>query len=339
MLYVDASFDDSVTAQMLALLGCPSLPAFRITQLRFGRRAGLGWRQTGISTRREVALLFNRYAEAIAAVVGIDRLRDTAGRRVATYNRPIVTYSFTGAPTVEEMKSWINDNGQWLDGVGIEMIPFSLYGNGKAVFAWTMDTWRTDVPLPHHILVFRNLCGNEVTRAAHKALRSVAAAVGLFDWLQTSIRVIEDLRDEAFRTIQVPRRLTTRTFAKYARIIQDVRLRALLADRILEEAQTELKAALTEIGGTRFSLLDPSIKFIPADFAEAIRMNITRSVPMLRSQTADVNRAFSEFISIRNMEATYRLQRTVVVLTIITALVTLLAAIPALSWMRSHWPF
>jgi hypothetical protein len=338
---IDVSLDAHMTAELIRLTETRPLPTFRITQLSPWKGASIGWHQSGTDSRKQVAGWLASVAQAVARFLQLDRLGNYKDQEIATHNRPIVTYSLvTGPDSTQETKDWIKDNQQWLDGIGVETIPFSLYTNGKAVFAWSTDTWRSDLPLPHHILVMRNRCGHDLSRTIEEAVHSMSVAVGLLDWLQTSIYHVEELREQAFRLIRSPRRLGRRGLSDHFRLSNHVQLQMILVDQLAAETENELTSALIEVGGSSFTLVDLGVaNFIPADLNAALAMNIERFVKVLRSQASYVHRGFSEFLSLQNMETSFRVQRLVAALTIITLVVAILAVPSIVTWFEQHVRF
>src|SRR5438045_5704024 len=78
--------------------------------------------------------------------------------------------------------------------------------------------------LPHHVLTFRNLCGKEWYSTLRYAVRSVAPAVGILDWAESSIHDVEELRNAAFRLIRSRNLKFRKSFRRYFRLNEIVQL-------------------------------------------------------------------------------------------------------------------
>jgi hypothetical protein len=71
------------------------------------------------------------------------------------------------------------------------------------------------------------------------------------------------------------------------------------------------------------------VKEIPRDnLQEGLNVSITYKADQLREQLAHISHSFADYLAVRNMEATYELQRLVFWLTVIIGLPTLIAVIP-----------
>ena len=335
ILSIDVFLEDTATHVVVHHVQEPPMPIFRITQLMFRKSWFVGWHQIGTDARRPIGAWSKQLADAVIALVGLDRLRDAADRQIAKRVGAVQTYSISGGPRqVDEIKTWIGSNRSWLGALGIDTMPFAVYTNGKAVFAWNIGSWRRELELPHHVLVFSELCGKELYPATETALSSVAPAVGVLDWVLASIRGVEKLRDQVFEFIRSRRRLRRRSFTRYFELNEYVQLQTMSVERLEDEIERELRAALLETGGSKFSLVDPeAVRSADVDLLEAISKSIGRVVGTLRTQASYVYRIFSQFVSTRNMEASYRVQWLVLLLAI-------LAFVPPLiNWVAQHWPW
>ena len=179
---------------------------------------------------------------------------------------------------------------------------------------------------------------DQAQRTKRSAIRAVATAMALLNWTEALISDLEDQRETVFRLLASRVRHFRRSFKKYFRLTEYIQWQTITGERLAQEVSEELEPTFLEAGVSGFSLLTPAAsKFIPNELADAARMNIERFVKVLRSQTSNVNRAFSEFISIRNVEVSYSLQRRVLILTIIAVLVAIPSVAPTLEWVYKHW--
>jgi hypothetical protein len=338
LLYITAGLDDSVTDEIVETIGTPTLPVFRITKLSIKKPWITGWRSTGPNVRQEVALRLNNLANEIIQLLRIDRIHERMERLPVQRIRPLVAYSIEKGPeTSDQIKTWLQQNGSWLDALGIETIPFLLFSDQKSVFAWSSSSRSSEYHVPHHMLIFQNLSGKDWYRLLRIAVRSVAPAVGILDWTESSIHDVEELRNAAFRLIKSKKPKFRRSFHRYFRLNEIVQLQTMSVERLSQQISEEFSQTLTESGTTDFVLLHTDVeKFMGKNLAEAIIASVDRFVKVLRTQASYVHRTFSEFISMRNMEASFRIQRLVVLLTVVTLLISVPTLLPILKTIRDY---
>jgi hypothetical protein len=331
-LYITAHLDRHVTDEIVEKIRNPALPVFRITKLSVKNPWILGWRLGPVDVPREVAGLLTDIGSDINAFLGIDRIREATERFSARQVRPIVTYSATGGPADrDQIKPWLAENEAWLSALGIEAMPFLLFTDGSSVFAWSSSSRSSEYRLPHHVLTFRNLCENEWYRMSRHAVRSVAPAMGILDWAESSIHSVEEVRNAAFTLIRSRNPRSRKSLRRYFRLNEVVQLQMMSVEQFANQISEEFATALTEAGAGKFALVDPDMeKFIGANLADAIVASVNRFLKVLRAQASYVHRMFSEFMSMRNMEASFGIQRLVVLLTVITLLVSLPTLFPVL---------
>src|SRR5205823_6244843 len=148
------------------------------------------------------------------------------------------------------------------------------------------------------------------------------------------------LRNAAFRLIRSRNLKFRRSFRRYFRLNEIVQLQAMFVEQLAQQIAEEFSAALAESGGTGFVLVDPDMeRFMGKNLVEAIIASVDRFVKVLRTQASYIHHTFSEFISMRNMEASFGIQRLVVLLTVVTLLISIPTLLPILKTISKYLVF
>jgi hypothetical protein len=154
--------------------------------------------------------------------------------------------------------------------------------------------------------------------------------------MESTRRELAQLRDKMFQLVTAYRRL--RKLTQYIFLNDVIQLKASALDRVCREVRENQLSFADSFGAANFTLLHkPASKYIANDLRSAMTQALRRGTRALRLEAAQMSRTFSDFVAARNMEASFKLQRKVLWLTIIAAIGSLPALAAGISWLRRHW--
>ena len=256
----------------------------------------------------------------------------------------IEVYGLKGAPEgVESFYTWTKEARWWLDSLGFDFV-FNTYSDGSLVFMRPRDerlfgqlsergqpTFRLVVLWEQYLKSTdaRPHGGNERTAIIHKTsyvLTALLPTVPLLRFLNSVQTSIEKIRRVSYLTMKSGRRL-----GKYLKLSAKIQRESMLLERIsldIEQQKQILEHKMKGLETLEF-IVNPADKKKRGDLKEHTDKTIEYNINLLKSQLSLIRTSSSEFVTLQNMRAMYRLQWYVLVLSIIATIATIISVFAA----------
>jgi hypothetical protein len=338
VLQIDAQLTAAVDKILTDRLKQPTLPRFEITRIDPISLKIVGYSQTPYWTPEIISEWLEQLRAELERRLGLGMLGAFAANNPIPRLPAIEAYQVVDTRNATlDISNWMDENLSWLHFRGFETSGFSLYRDKTSVFSWTTQRLDNGVPDAHRLIVFPQLCTkDEVYTIIDRAMRRVGSWAALIGWVEVTRRDLAELRDKMFKLVIARRR--SRTLAPYIFLNDVIQLKARSVDRVSREARESNLALADLFGASAFKQLGHhTSKQNVSDLHCAMKHGLRRGTRELRIEAAQMSRTFSDFVAARNMEASYKLQRKVLWLTIIAAIGSLPAVAAGISWLRRHW--
>ena len=334
-----AFLNDRATSRLRELLNATYLPRIRFKSLvPFGPLGG-GYSETPADLVRKEAVLGEllRIRINLESVIGryfqgyFFRQRESEKPKLPA----IEVFDLLGVPREGEELRW-----GWGVPLGLDYgtITFDGYGEDKQIFVFS-STGRCRLPVAHRFIVLRDAPEDASTRDTRlylltdELIGTIAQGLAILEFLKQIRGAVEDLR------LRIYRRLAGKS--SFMRFRGDIRLHrrlqreSLLLNRLaLELAQREKCQGSAPSDLASFHSLFEKRK--ERDLGKELSDRIDFQLDTVSKHSDFVSRSFSDFVSTRNMDLTFRLQIQVYVLTALALLATILPPITAnWSWIKA----
>ena len=248
----------------------------------------------------------------------------------------IEIYTLKGLPDVEEpFKIWHQEARNWWRSLGFNFFA-DVYGNGKFLFTWPGFD-RLEGSFAYRCVVFWKSYVNLLDRNNYQndtdgikintrfTLDTFLPCIELIEFYETAKRNIEKLRQNVF--ISMKRR--SFSWFKLNNLINlnnSVMYESMLQERIsmeFEERKEAIRHAMApydDIIKIKLNIGDSGGQYLRETLIKGVMWRITR----LRKHFSVMKNSFSEYLSVRNMEALFTLQRRILLLTVIIAIATII---------------
>ena len=254
----------------------------------------------------------------------------------------IEVYGLKGVPEeVEPFYRWTKGARWWLDSLGFDFV-FNTYSDGSLVFIRPRDENRLGLSSDFGQPAFRLVVlwepylrsadtglhgGDEKTTVIHKtryvltALLPNVALLRFLDSVQTSI---EKIRRVSYLTMKSGRRL-----GRYLKLSATIQRESMLLERISLDVGQQKQVLDHKMKGleTLEFIVNPADKKKRGDLRDDTNKTIEHRMSLLKSQLSLVRTSSTEFVTLQNMRAIYRLQWYVLVLAIIATVATIVSAL------------
>ena len=231
---------------------------------------------------------------------------------------------------ISSIKDWLKTEGRWLYLHGFQTTGFCAATNGQCVFTppdWFVREDRSSA----RIIAFKQFCRENTSEAIGSAIDSIVPAFALVSWAEAVIEHLESVRSKMFALLRTKR---TRKLTDYIEFSESVQQKAMALERVQNESGADFISLWRSRDEDRFHLLRQTTAE-QTEFSATMRDSFRQVTQTLRDESSRMSRSFSDFVSARNMAASYRLQRAVLLLTIITVVVN---GAPIFAWIKKIVP-
>lgn len=262
---------------------------------------------------------------------------------VQTSRLPVIEiYGLKGLPVKEEdFRTWHKEARNWWKSLGFNFF-WDVYGNRKLLFTWPgafkhqgSNAYRCVVLWQAYIdsLDRNNFCNDKLATAF--ALDAFLPCIVLIEFYKAAKRNVEELRRSVFESMK-RRRFFRFRLNKLINLNNTVMHELMVQERIsmeFNESRNEIQDEMRSYDDIVKIKLDTDEKggqCLRAELMNRVVFHIAR----LNKHFSLIKKSFSEFLSLRNMEALFALQRRIFWLAITVAVITLIGVFISLE--RSH---
>ncbi len=240
----------------------------------------------------------------------------------------IEIFVLRGAPTVKkEFQEWRERGRRWWEWLGFRF-SFDTYESERALFVWAdKDSLRQ---APHRLVIVADPLSKEdnVDYRPRFVLRGLAAGIAVWELLNLMEDRVARLRKDVFVKRGVwgaPHRHVPISL----QLSHQLRRESMLLDRVLndfEQGASWIKILLAKDAGLEkmFAVLGKN----PEPLSNTILFSIRTRAERLRKHVGIINSYFADYLTGKNMEITFLLQRRMLWLAIIATAATVLSALP-----------
>jgi len=329
-----AFLNDRATSRLRQLIEATYLPTVRFQRwVPFGLFRGARSETSAESVRKDAVL-----GELLRIRVGIEHALGqffqgyffSRGESGTPKLPGIEVLDVVGMPSDSEQLWW-----GWGIPLGLDhgRIAFNGYREGNQIFVFS-GAGRDDLPVAHSFLTLHDapegesVRDNRLTDLTEGLIGEIGEGLTLLGFLREIRSAVEDLRSRIYRRLAGKSFLVG--FRADIRLHRRLQKESLLLNRLgLELAQHEKMSGAGPSGLSRFVALSKQLK--ERDLGKEVSNRIDFQLDTISKHLDFVSRSFSDYVSARNMDLTFRLQIQVYVL---TALATLATVLPAIS---SNW--
>jgi hypothetical protein len=247
----------------------------------------------------------------------------------------VEAFDLLGVPREGEELRW-----NWGIPLGLDhgTVTFDGYGESKQIFIFS-STGRCRLPIAHRLILLHDAPEDASTRdrrlhlLTDALIGTIGQGLAILEFLKQIRGAVEDLR------VRIYRRLVGKSlFMRFRRDIslhRRLQKESLLLNRLaLELAQSEKLRGPAPSDLASFHSLFKKRK--DRDLGKELSDRIDFQLDTISKHSDFVSRSFSDYVSTRNMDLTFRLQIQVYVLTALALLATILPPITAnWSWIKA----
>lgn len=253
----------------------------------------------------------------------------------------IDVFALKGIPEGKEaFDKWKETARRWCDSLALDLYPFDTYQSERLLFVWPTRDPEFGRP-PYRLLVLwepylksvktEHFGGSEKEAVAYytgDTLRGMLPTITVLRFLESVEKNIEKLRRDVFQGMK-SRPLFWHRLGSYIKLADAVQRESMLLDRFFMEFEQKKELVRHEMGEAG------NLKASgPASGSEGERnlRDVTVGAvgffsERLKQHASLVTNSFSQYLTIRNIDAMYRLQRKILWLTIIVVALTIVGLV------------
>jgi hypothetical protein len=248
----------------------------------------------------------------------------------------IEVYGIKGLPEgIDAFQTWRKGAWKWSESLGFHF-HFDIFGDEKVLFTrprygstFGYPAYRLIVLWEQYLHTIRpdDLDGGRsaIKHDVSYTLDAILACVAIDEFLRSAQRNVETLRQDIYGKMR-NRFLPLFKMNRLVRLNNIVKQESMILERIAMEFEQEWKfihhemEPIKALNAIENHTKGREVRNLRDLMMESIRFRIN----LIRKHFSLVANSFSEYVALRNMEATYRLQRSIFWLTIIVAVATVI---------------
>jgi hypothetical protein len=256
----------------------------------------------------------------------------------------IEVYGLKGLPEGEEaFQKWSNEARDWSESLGFHF-HYDTYSDGKTLFTWSHTDsvhrykgYRLTVLWKPYVESLKSSPSEGEERDAimhytEYTLDAILPCIGVIEFLISARRNVERLRQVVFGSMRI-RSLPRYTLNKHIKLNNIIKRESMLLDRIAMEFEQRTNYIRYEMEPVQDM---KETKTIPdgkqgGNLRDIMIESVKFDIGLLKKHLSLITTSFSEYLAARNMQVTYRLQRSIWGLTIVVTIATI-------AGLAANWP-